>query len=123
MAKLPAAQRELLIEGGEGFRGAIPFLERLQQKSYKAGNRFIVKRYQTARSCPTCGGARLRAEALRVRLGGRSIAEVGAMTVAAAARFVAGLEFGDRERAIAGPVLDELRRRGCASWSAWTSAT
>ncbi len=109
--RLSDEHRTLLMEGGEGFRGAIPFLQRLQQKSYKAGNRFIVKRYQTARSCPTCGGARLRAEALHVRLAGRSIAEVGAMTVAASARYVAGLEFAPSERAIAGPVLDELHAR------------
>ena len=47
-ASSSAAHRRLLIEGGEGFRGAIPFLERLQKKSYKVGNRFVVKRYQTA---------------------------------------------------------------------------
>ena len=109
--KLAAAHRRLLIEGGEGFRGAIPFLERLQQKSYKAGNRFIVRRYQSALPCTACGGQRLRPEALRVRLGGRSIAEVAALTVAEAAAFLAGLSFGAGEREIAGPVLKELESR------------
>jgi excinuclease ABC subunit A len=109
--RLAAAHRRLLIEGGEGFRGAIPFLQRLQQKSYKAGNRFIVKRYQTALPCTDCGGHRLRPEALRVRLGGRTIAEVGGLTVAEAAGFFAGLSFSDREREIAGPVLLELESR------------
>jgi excinuclease ABC subunit A len=109
--RLAAAHRRLLIEGGEGFRGAIPFLQRLQQKSYKAGNRFIVKRYQTALPCTACGGHRLRPEALRVRLGGRTIADVGALTVAEAAGFFAGLSFSDREREIAGPVLLELESR------------
>src|SRR5205823_5705307 len=41
--KLSAAHRRLLIEGGEGFRGAIPFLERLSRKRYEVGNRFVVK--------------------------------------------------------------------------------
>ena len=109
--RLTAAHRKLLLEGGEGFRGAIPFLERLQEKSYKAGNRFIVKKYQTALPCAACGGARLRKEALQVRLGGRTIAELGAMTIAEAAVAIGGLTFTEGERAIAGPVLAELTAR------------
>src|SRR5206468_6010274 len=61
--------------------------------------------------CTTCGGQRLRPEALRVRLGGRTIAEVCALTVAEAKSFLASLAFGDREREIAGPVLAELESR------------
>ena len=109
--KLSAAHRKLLLEGGEGFRGVLPFLERLKQKSYKAGNRFVVKRYQSPRRCPSCGGARLNPAALRVRIAGRTIAEVTALTIAEAARFLAGLEFTATEREIAGPVLAELESR------------
>ncbi len=109
--ELSEAHRRLLLEGDKGFRGAIPFLERLQQKSYKAGNRFVVKRYQVPRPCESCRGTRLRAEALRVRLGGRSIAEVCALTVAEALAFLDGLALGERERTIAGPALVELRAR------------
>jgi excinuclease ABC subunit A len=109
--ELPAAHRKLLLEGGKEFRGVIPFLERLQQKSYKAGNRFVVKRYQVPRPCGSCSGARLRPEALRVTLGGESIAQVCARSVASAAGFLAGLEFGETERAIAGPALVELESR------------
>jgi len=109
--RLSAAHRKLLLEGGEGFRGVIPFLDRLRQKSYKAGNRFVVKRYQSPRRCPACGGARLNPSALRVRLGGRNIAEVAALTIAEAAVFLEGLNFTPREREIAGPVLVEVRSR------------
>ncbi len=109
--RLSAAHRRLLLEGGKGFRGAIPFLERLQAKSYKAGNRFIVKRYQEALPCSACGGARLRPEALRVRLGGRHIAEVAALTVLEAAAFADALPLDDSGRRIAGHVLGELRSR------------
>jgi excinuclease ABC subunit A len=109
--ELSAAHRKLLIEGGKEFRGVIPFLERLQKKSYKAGNRFVVKRYQVPRPCSACGGTRLRPESLRVTLGGESIAQVCARSVARASAFLAGLEFGESERAIAGPALAELESR------------
>ena len=109
--KLAAAHRKLLIEGGEGFRGAIPFLERLQKKSYKAGNRFIVKRYQSSLPCQGCAGKRLRPEALRVTLGGLSIAEVCARTVADVAAWMAGLTFTDGAGEIAGPVRIEIESR------------
>src|SRR6185369_16639290 len=74
-------------------------------------NRFVVKRYQVPRPCSACGGTRLRPESLRVTLGGESIAQVCARSVASAAGFLAGLEFGDSERAIAGPALVELESR------------
>ncbi|MEO5618156.1 MAG: excinuclease ABC subunit UvrA, partial [Candidatus Eisenbacteria bacterium] len=109
--KLPAAQRKLLLEGGEGFRGVIPFLERLKEKSYKAGNRFIVKRYQSPQLCPSCHGARLAPAALRVRLADKSIAQVSSLTVSAAAGFLRTLEFTPSQREIAGPVLGELESR------------
>jgi excinuclease ABC subunit A len=109
--RLASSHRQLLLEGGEGFRGAIPFLKRLQEKSYKIGNRFIVKKYQTALPCQDCGGARLRPEALRVELAGRNIAEVSAMFVRDAAAFLGGLSFTEGEREIAGPVLAEIEAR------------
>ncbi|MEO5987392.1 MAG: excinuclease ABC subunit UvrA, partial [Candidatus Eisenbacteria bacterium] len=109
--KLTAMQQELLLNGDRKFKGVIPFLEGLQQKSYKAGNRFIVKRYQTARPCESCDGARLRPEALRVKLGGKSVAEVCAFTVADVLAFLDSLSFSQSDRVIAGPALTELAAR------------
>ncbi len=108
---LSLAHKQLLLEGGKEFRGVIPFLERLQQKSYKAGNRFVVKRYQMPRPCTDCGGKRLRPEALRVTLGGKNIAEVCALPVAETARFVATLELDETQRAIASAPMAEVESR------------
>jgi excinuclease ABC subunit A len=110
-ARLSPEHRRVLLEGGHGFRGVIPFLERRRQKSYKAGNRFLIKKYQAALPCGECGGTRLRREARAVRLGGQTIAEVGALTVSEAARWLAGLGFSEAERRIAGPVLAEVESR------------
>ncbi len=108
---LSAPHRELLMAGSKDFRGVIPFLQRLQQKSYKAGNRFIVKRYQQPRTCADCRGARLRPEALSVTLGGRSITQLCALPVAELAKFMDTLELDERGRVIAAVPLGEVKSR------------
>ena len=50
--------------------------------------RVLLSRYRTALTCPTCSGTRLRAEALRFRLAGKTIAEAAALPVAAAREFL-----------------------------------
>jgi excinuclease ABC subunit A len=111
--RLSAEQQRVVLHGTEGFRGAFPFLKRLQQKSYKAGNRFLVKRYQRPVRCADCGGARLRPEARWVRLAGASIVDVNRMTVAAALEWVEGLgaSLAGERRALAASILDELLGR------------
>ncbi|MBI4582421.1 MAG: excinuclease ABC subunit UvrA [Planctomycetes bacterium] len=61
--------------------------------------------------CALCRGARLRPESLRVRVGGRNIAEVAALTVEEAVRFFDRLEIGGQRGAIASPLLREIRQR------------
>jgi excinuclease ABC subunit A len=101
----------VLLEGDKQFRGVIPFLERLQQKAYKAANRFIVKRYQVPRRCGDCAGTRLRPEALRVRVGGKDIAALCALPVGETAAFLDALTFTPSQQAVAGVALTELRAR------------
>ncbi len=71
----------------------------------------MVKRYQVALPCTACGGARLRPEALRVKIAGRSIAEVCGLPIRDAAAFVRGLSFEGAAREIAAPVLQDLGSR------------
>jgi excinuclease ABC subunit A len=61
--------------------------------------------------CPSCGGKRLRPEALSVRLGGRNIHEVSSMTIEAARAFFQDLPLGKERQAIARLVLREVRNR------------
>jgi excinuclease ABC subunit A len=93
----------------EGVRGFFAWLER---KKYKVHVRVFLSRYRGYQTCPDCGGARLRREARDVRVGGRTIDEVCALTVKdeAAIRFFETSP-GERERRIADKVLREIRRR------------
>jgi excinuclease ABC subunit A len=109
--KLAAPEKEVILHGCRGFTGVLPMLERFKAKTYKKSLRFIVKKYQNPVQCQECGGSRLRVEALCVKLGGRSIADVSAMTVEAAAGWVRGLDLGALELAIAQRILTEISSR------------
>jgi excinuclease ABC subunit A len=103
--------RRAVLDGEDDFVGVIPFLEDLREKSYKKYARFYTRRYLAFRECRKCGGGRLREEAYYVRVGGRTIREVGAMTPGEALSFVNSLELSRREEEIAGDILLELRSR------------
>ncbi len=108
---LDEAQRRLVLEGDEGFPGVLGFFRLLEGRKYRVQVRAFLARYRGYQECGACGGGRLRPEALLVRLGGRSIGDVSAMTVQAARRFLASLELEAEERAIAARVLAEADRR------------
>jgi excinuclease ABC subunit A len=108
---LPEEHRRILLHGAPGFRGVIPFLTRLREKSYKTSARFLVKRYQESVLCDGCGGSRLKPEALEVKVAGRSIAELLALTVRDLREAVRGLDLTPIEEQIAAPILAEIRGR------------
>ncbi len=66
---------------------------------------------QAEQACPACEGRRLRPEALAVRFHKRNIAELTALPVAAAEKFVRALRLRGREAEIARDILPELRAR------------
>ena len=61
--------------------------------------------------CKACGGQRLRPESLAVKVGGVSVAGVARLPIEGALRFVDGLQLNDRQRQIAGRLVDEVRKR------------
>jgi excinuclease ABC subunit A len=61
--------------------------------------------------CKTCKGARLKQEALIVKIGGKNIAEVAAQTISQAQAFFDDLKLNKRDETIAGKVLIEIRSR------------
>src|SRR3989440_8550479 len=103
---LGARARRFLLHGASGrFLGMFPLLERLEAKRYKQYIRVFLRQYQLAKTCPACGGARLKPEALAVRVGGKTIAEVAGLTVGALRDWVAGLPLTGFPRGVAVPIL------------------
>src|SRR6266568_3448810 len=67
---LAERDRHFLLHGASArFLGMFPFLERLEAKRYKQYIRVFLRQYQLAKTCPACGGARLKPEALAVKVG------------------------------------------------------
>ena len=95
------------------FEGIITNLERRYRDTESEYVRTELQKFMLERPCPTCGGRRLRPEALAVTIGQRHIADVAAMSVSEALDWVAGLPAGlnEREQAIARMVTKEIGER------------
>ncbi len=95
------------------FEGVIPLLERRYLESTSEEARNWYRRFMAQRPCPACGGAKLRPEARSVRVGGKTIQEVTALTIREAAAWVEALpeQLTEKERQIAGDLLREIRAR------------
>ncbi len=87
------------------------FFAEVEKKKYKVHVRVFMSRYRAYTECPACRGARLRPEALWVRLADCNIAQVSRMNIARAQEFFDGLELSPEESEIAERVLDEIRQR------------
>ncbi len=111
--QLPRGFRQDILNGVRGFEGVIPFLMSKEEKRYKQYIRVFLRRYQTARTCPECGGTKLRPEALYVRVGGRTIAEMSLVPIGELHKWLMALpaQMGDMQRGIAEPILRELDAR------------
>ncbi|MDK2887292.1 MAG: excinuclease subunit [Thermoanaerobacter sp.] len=93
------------------FEGVINNLSRRYRENTSPYIREEIERYMSDRPCPACGGARLRPEALAVKLGGLSIVDVTRLSIKEAREFFRRLELTERERLIARQVLKEINAR------------
>ncbi len=83
----------------------------VEAKKYKVHVRVFLSRYRGYTLCPDCGGSRLRAEALWIRVGGKNIADVVRLNIAEALQFFDTLQLSPEETAVADKVLVEIRQR------------
>jgi excinuclease ABC subunit A len=110
-AELTRAQQRAVVEGRGHWAGVRGFFAWLETKKYKLHVRVFLAKYRGYTRCPDCNGGRLRQEARDVRVGNRTLPEVGALPVKEAAQFFDTLELSPEQTAIADKVLLEIRRR------------
>ena len=128
--KLPAKARKAILNGHEtqvhvryknrygrtrsyytAYEGVIPYIQRRHAESESDSSRERFEGYMREIPCPTCEGARLKPVVLAVTMGGMSIAEVAAMPIGEAAKFLLAMELNEREKHIAERVLKEINAR------------
>jgi len=110
-AELDEAQQELILDGDGKFLGVRGFFQYLERKKYKLHIRVFLSRYRGYSTCPDCRGTRLRLEARQVKINGKNICDVCALTVEDAAKFFAGVHLSPEEAEIAERLLEEIRER------------
>lgn len=109
--QLTAEQKRLLWRGNEYFHGLNDFFAYIDSERRKIQFRVMKARYTGKTVCPDCGGSRLRKEALYVRIGGKTIADLVAMPVETLADFFASLELDAHDTKTAARILTEIRNR------------
>ena len=109
--KLTPEQRRLLWTGNAYFKGLDHFFEFLGKERYKIQYRVMLSRFTGKTLCPECEGARLRREALYVKVGGKNIAELVRMSVDELIDFFAHLELTPHEATTAERLMTEVRTR------------
>ncbi|MEY4270297.1 MAG: hypothetical protein RLZZ58_1513 [Pseudomonadota bacterium] len=97
----------------KAFEGVIGNLNRRMLQTDSAWMREELSKYQTAQPCETCGGARLKPEALSVRVSENTISDAAQLSVADAHRWFGALNdrLTRQQQQIAKAILKEINER------------
>jgi excinuclease ABC subunit A len=100
-------------EVNKTFEGVLPNLERRWRETDSSWVREELGRYQSETPCQVCGGARLKPEALAVKVAGKSIAEASILAIRPARDWFESLEsqLTEKQLEIARRILKEINDR------------
>ncbi|HEX5020963.1 MAG TPA: excinuclease ABC subunit UvrA, partial [Candidatus Binatia bacterium] len=119
-AKLPKKTREEIVfgrGGRKGFVGLVPFLKQLSENSDEdsTGN---LGEIMTETPCPACAGRRLNQRAQAVKVEGKTICQLTALSVEEAKHYFGNLDLSRsengnaaRDQAVADKILREIQQR------------
>ncbi len=95
----------------EAFEGVIRNIERRYHETASEDVRADLEEYMDSQPCPSCCGARLKKEALFIKVGGVSISEAVGMAIKDALSFFDALKLTPYEAEIAGRIMKEIKER------------
>ena len=95
------------------FEGVIPNMARRWRETDSSWIRDELERYQTKNPCKQCGGARLKPEALAVKINGLNISQICTYDIGQAVEWFASVEttLTKNQKHIAERILKEIRER------------
>lgn len=109
--ELTDKERDLLWHGAPGVLGIDSFFKMLEENQYKIQYRVMLARYRGKTTCPSCKGSRLKTQALYVKIGGKSIADLVSLPVTELKLFFDTLNLDEHDAAIAKRLLTEINNR------------
>ncbi len=104
-------QKNAILHGKGKWRGIDGFFKWLDTKKYKLHVRVFLSKFRGYALCPDCGGGRLRQAARDVKVAGKSLPEIAALSIKDAQVFFAELKMSAEREQIAEKLLLEIRRR------------
>src|SRR5437868_15201848 len=128
---LPTEHRDLFLHGTEGepvrvsyrnrygrrrsyatrFEGIVANLQRRYRETESEFTREKIEEYMSLHACPTCGGARVRAESRAVLVGGTRIEDFCALSARRALEWLEEVELSEIDRHVARLILREISER------------
>jgi excinuclease ABC subunit A len=106
------SEYQYLMNGGKKYIGLKKFFRMLEHEaSYKLHYRVLLNRYRAYTVCSECGGARLRKEALYIKINNKSIDEVVSMTIGQAYDFFTKLKLTEYQKKVSDRILEEIVSR------------
>lgn len=109
--ELSQEEKDLLWEGAPGLHGINDFFQMVTENQYKIQYRVMLARYRGKTVCPACKGGRLKPQALYVKIGDKSIAELVQFPIDELMIFFRDLPLDETETAVAKRLLTEIRNR------------
>jgi len=104
--------KDFVFKGGRKYIGIYKFFKYIEKEaSYKLHYRILLNRYRAYTTCSSCGGSRLRKEALYVKICGKSIFEIVRMKIEEAYNFFLNIKLDDFKRKISERILEEIISR------------
>ncbi len=93
------------------FEGVIPNLERRYRETTSDYTKSEIEKYMFSLPCKTCGGKRLKKEALAVTVSGRTIDKVTDLSVEDVYEYVSNLTLTETEKIISRNIVKEIKAR------------
>ena len=78
--ELTTEEKDILWNGNKFFTGILPFFKKIEKKNYKIQNRVLLSRFRGKTKCNNCDGSRLRKETKYVKVGGKCLPELIAVS-------------------------------------------
>ncbi len=91
--------------------GIFADLRRRYRETYSEAQRASLEKLMSKHPCETCGGKRLKPEALAVRVSDKNIFDLTVMSVGESVKFFDDIGFTETEQKIAEQILKEIKNR------------